>query len=425
MIDLARRAALQTRMSITDLDSVLDSMYGGTPTYTGKLVSQATALRVSTVWACINGRALDVARAPLLTYRLIGDGKELAKDHYLWRLFQHEANPEMTAFRFKHLMQTWFDLWGNAYAEIEISGRGQVVALWPWRPDRVTISRQGSPTGPLQYTYKMQDGQRFTLPADRIFHLRGLGIDGVTGLSPIEQHKQTVGLSMAIQEHGARYYSNGAQPSGGYLAYPGKLSEKAYESLAKDWAAKHQGLENAHRIAILEEGLTYKEVGASMVDAAYLGAMNLAGEDICRIYGFPQHRAGFLARSTNNNIEQQGLEYIQDSFGPLAENWASEINFALLSGRERQTIETKFNVRHLLQGDHAAMGLFMSQMAQNGLMNDDELREEFLDMNPKPNGDGKRFYKQVNMEADGNGLLAPSKPPPAKPNGKPNGAIHQ
>jgi HK97 family phage portal protein len=291
MIDIVKRAALQTRMSISDLDSVMDSMYGGTPTYTGKLVSQQSALRVSAVWAAISVRADDFAKLPLLTYYRMEEGRKLARNHYLWGLLQYEANPRMSAFRFKHLMQTWLDLWGNAYAEIETNGRGQVTALWPWRPDRVRVF--SSPDGQhVYYEYTMQDRTRVTLPADRILHVRGLGVDGFLGLSPIEQHKQTIGLSMAITEHGARFFSNGARPLG-FLQYPGKLGDKAYESLKKDFEARHQGLDNAHRLAILEEGMTYKESGTSMVDAQYLDTMKFTIEShwIVRPIHEQQYRA--------------------------------------------------------------------------------------------------------------------------------------
>lgn len=413
-------------MSLSDFDAVLDSMYGGEPSYTGKLVSQSNALQVSAVWACIDVLASDIATAPLPTYLLLNNGREPAKQHYLWTLLQHEANPEMTAWRFKHLMQTWLGLWGNAYAEIEISGRGQVTALWPWRPDRVKISRTGGPTGQLQYTYALKDGEKVTVPQDRMLHIRGLGTDGVYGLSPIQTHKQTIGMSMAITEHGGRFFGNGARPLG-VLQYPGKLGDKAFESLQESWMSRHQGLDKAHRLAILEEGLTYKDIGFNMVDAQYLETMKFTIGDIARIYKVPPHRIGDLERSTNNNIEHQGLEYVQYSIGPIAANWEQEINFSLLSPRERATVEAKFNFRHLIRGDYAAMGTFMGVMADKGIMNADEMREEFLDMNPQLDGVGKDYYKQINTAPVGHEPApAPSFPvAPVKPKTKTNGALHQ
>src|SRR6266571_4029081 len=178
-MDLIRRASQQfeRRMqSLADLDSQMDYRLGGTPTYTGKYVSPDTALRVSAVWSCVNGRASDWAKSSLRTFTRLDmeegatfNAVEPATSHYLWSLLQHEANPRMSAWRFKHSMQSWVDLAGNAYAEIEMNGRGQVVALWPWRPDQVKVYRMTfAPDSPLWYEYRMRDGQTFRLPQDRI-----------------------------------------------------------------------------------------------------------------------------------------------------------------------------------------------------------------------------------------------------------------
>ncbi len=397
-MNLVRRAAQQVGagLSLADLDRVMDQTYGGQASYTGKLVSQSTALAVGAVWSCIDVLAGDLATLPILTYQRTTVGRERAYQHYLWGLLQDAANPEMTSWRFKYLMQTWVLLWGNAYAEVEINGRGQVTALWPWRPDRVRVSRAGSSTGPLQYTYRTQDNKRFTVPADRMFHLRGLSLDGVMGLSPIEVHKQTIGLSMAVTEHGARYFSNSARPLG-ILEHPQKLDDPAYLRLKADWAEQHQGLDNAHRVAILEEGMTWRETGQNMVDAQYIETAQLTDEGIARIYKVPQHRIGLLERATNNNIEEQSLEYVLYTMAPWTTNWESEIHNSLLSSRELQTVFTRFNYNGLLRGNHDAMAKFIATMRQWGILNADEIREDFLDMNPQPNGVGKTYWTPVNM----------------------------
>ncbi len=430
-MNLVKRAAQQVGagMSLSDFDRVLDSMYGGQPSYTGKLVSQQTALAVSAVWSCTNILSGDIATLPFVTYRYVKDGREPAKDHYLWSLLQQETNPEITAFRFKQMMQTWLCLWGNAYAEIEISGRGQVTALWPWRPDRVSVSRAGGPMGPLQYTYRMQDGKKFTVPRDRMLHLRGFGTDGVLGLSPIEIHRQTVGLSLAVTEHGGRLFGNGAVPLG-VIQHPSKLGPKAEASLRSSWMAEHGGLENAHRIAILEEGMKYTEVGLKPVDSKYIEILGLTNEDVARIYNVPQHRIGLLERSTNNNIEQQALEYVQFTLGPLAENWHQELEMALLSLRERQQITVRPNYLHLLRGDHAAMAVFIGAMVDRGIVNADEVRENYLDMNAQADGVGKDYYKALNVapvqeDNFGKGMTPMQKVTPKnKPADKVNGLAH-
>lgn len=409
----------QQRMSITDLDSVMDSAYGA-PTYTGKLVSQTTALRVSAVWACISAIADDLARLPLETFRR-DNGRQKAQDHYLWNLLELEANAQMTAFRFRQLMVTWVLLWGNAYAELEMNGRGQIVGLWPWRPDRVDVWLSGD--GQLFYRYKRNGNQPGPwLSHERVIHLRGLGVDGVMGLSPIDQHKQTIGLSMAVTEHGSRFFGNGARPLG-VLEYPGKLGDKALDRLKASWMGEHGGLANSHRVAILEEGLKYTEVGMRMVDAQYLDTMNFTIEDIARIYKVPPHRIGHLLRATNNNIEHQGLEYVLYCLAPLAKNIEQEIEFSALSPRERSSVFIRHNFRDLIRGDMKAQAEFYAAMDTHGLMTANEMREE-LDMNPLPGKLSNAPWKQQGFMPviDDKWNPEPAKPTATVPaGGKPNG----
>ena len=424
-MNLVRRAATQAvgaGMSISDLDRLMDSAYGGAPSYTGKLVSQSTALAVSTAWACINGLSGDIARLPLLTCFDGDSGLEPAKEHYLWPLLLEEANPEMSAFRFKQLMQTWVLLWGNAYAEMEISGRGQVVALWPWRPDRVKIKR--GPDGGLLYLYRPQNsGQSIALSHERILHLRGLGTDGVQGLSPIDVHRQTFGASMAITEHGGRFFSNGARPLGA-IKVPSSLSDKAYERLISNWSSMHQGLDNAHRVAILEEGTQWQDIGANMVDAQYIEAQKLTQEDICRIYNYPPHRAGLALSQPAANVSQMALEYIMYNLSPWTENWRQEATIALLSPRERQTVSLGWDFWDLLQGDFDSTSKLISVLRQWGCADADTIRSKFFKWTALPGGIGKTIWTPVNMTSSTEGKQQEQSQqamnivqPPAKTNG--------
>lgn len=446
-MNLVRRAAQQVGagLSIADFDRVLDMMFGGAPTYTGKTVSQQTSLAVAMVWTCIQALSDDMAQMPMLTKRIIdtdteeeeGSEQEEARDHYLWNLLLHESNPEMTAFRFKQLMQTWVMLWGNAYAEIEINGRGQVTALWPWRPDRVKVWRAGNAiNGALRYTYTSFNQQKYTVPQERMLHLRGMSFDGVMGMSPIEHHKQTIGLSLAVQEHGARYFANGARPLG-MLQTTQKLSDVARNRLKEDWAKTHQGLDNAHRMAILEEGLTWQDVGSNMVDAQYIQVADLTDKDIAKIYKMPQHRVGLSAPGTNSGVEEMALEYVQYTLGPWAVNWEQECRFSLLSPYEAQTISIQYDFSTLLRGDHDSIGKFIATLRQWGIANADECRQRFLGWNPIPNGVGKTYWQPVNMMPEGDGVgksatppsmqIVPGKtspPPTKKPASKPNGLAH-
>lgn len=380
-------------MSITDFDSVLDMIAGGgAPSYTGKLVSPRNALSVSACWACVNVLADDFATLPLLTYRWIQPGvsREEARDHYLWPLFTEEVNPRMSAHRFKKTLESWRQLWGNAYAEIEMNGRGQVVALWPWRPDRVKVW----PEDPsdvrtrIFYTYFPVDKTKkpITLGEEQMLHVRHTSLDGIIGLSPVEVFRQQLGLSMAMTEHAARFYSNGAVISG-ILKHPGKLSEKAQQSLGESMK-QYRGVANSHRMMILEEAMDYQDIGMKMEDAQFIQSMNFQISDIARIYKVPPHRVGELERSTNNNIEQQALEYVVYTLTPNAANWCGEIHCSLLSGRERQSIFVQPDYTYSLPADHAARAAYYSALGQLAAVSPDDVRHS-EGWNPLPGGIGK------------------------------------
>ena len=373
--------------SLADLDRWMDAEIGGGYTYAGEFVTPRTAMQVSTVWACQQAISGDMAKLPLRTYRRDAkDNRFEARDHYLYPLLTETANPEMSAFRFKRQMQTWALGWGNAYAEIEISGRGQVVALWPWHPSRVTVSRKAG--GSLIYTYRMQDGTEISRPDDLIFHLRGLEIDGICGLNPIEAHRQRIGMSLATEKHGATFFGNGARPLG-VLQHPGSVGDTGVQNIRKMWESTHGGAANAHRIAILEEGMTYKETSLSMVDAQYLETMKFGVEEIARIYGVPPHRIGHLERATNNNIEHQGREYVQSCIGQWGANWQAEIMMSLLSARERKDVFVEFDYSEYLTGDYMAQAEWIRSRWNTGSITADEIRKRFNE-NPLDAGMGAK-----------------------------------
>lgn len=422
-MDLVRaaRLAIERRMSIADFDGVLDMIAGGgQPSYTGKLVSPRNALGVAPVWSCVNILADDWATLPIVPYRWLKAGldREEARDHYLWPIWQGEANPRMSSFHFKHVMETWRQLWGNAYAEIETNGRGQVLALWPWRPDRVKVwlDNPNDVRSRIFYTYVPTDRSKkpITLPQEQMLHVRHISLDGIMGLSPIEVHRQTVGISMAMTEHQGRFYSNGAVIKG-VLQHPGKLSEKAKESL-KASIDEYRGLANSHRIAIFEEGLQYKEIGMPLRDAQYVESSNMNALDQCRVYKVPAHRAGYLERATNNNIEQLGMEYVQYTLGPNAANWCSEIHFSMLSTRELADIFVEPDFTHLLMGDHAARAAYYTALANAGVLSPDEMRGK-EGYNPLPGGVGKLPRVPMNTMPIGSSAPAPAGQGAKKANG--------
>lgn len=395
MFDLVRatRNAIEKRMSLSDFDSVLDMLAsGGVPSYTGKQVSPLNAMQVGAVWACVNVLADDFATLPLPPYRWIdpGTSREEARDHYLWPLLMDQANPRMSAHRFKKTMETWRQLWGNAYAEIDSNGRGQITALWPWRPDRVRVwlKDPGDYRSEVYYTYFPVNRKYdpVTRGEHQMLHVRGISLDGIMGMTPVEVHRQTIGLSMAMTEHAGRFYSNGATVKN-VLRHPGKLSDKAEASL-RERMKEYRGVENAHKMLLLEEGMEFADVGMKMADAQFIESMNMADLDIARMYKVPAHRINMLDRATNNNIEQLAMEYVQYTLGPNAANWTGEIHASCLSGRERQSIFIEPDFTNLLNGDHAARAAYYTALSNVSGLSPDEIRMR-EGYNPLPGGIGK------------------------------------
>lgn len=424
MLNLARRAAAQqiqgAGLSLSDFDRVLDSMFGGFPVWAGSTVSQQTALAVDTLWACVSAIADDIATLPTLPYYKTFDGKgrpdgqEVAIDHYLYPLLMHQVNPELSSWRFFQLMQSWLLLWGNACAELIINGRGQVMEMWPWRWDRTHVTRKYE-GGPLQYQYRLRSGNLSApVPRERMFHLRGLGIDGILGLDPIQTHKQNIGLSLALTEHGARYFGQGAK-MGGIIQGPAgmKYSDKAWERIDKSIREKHEGLTNAHRIMILEDGFTWKDSTAdSMVNAEWIAGQKMTAQGIARMMKVPLYRVGLTDAPPAAAVEQLSLQYVLYTLASWCANWQNQIHCDLLSNRESQNVFTCFDFFSLLRGDHDATQKYVSAFVDRGILNADEVRGRFLGLNKQPDGIGQEYYKAVNMAPVGeegvNSLTAPA-----------------
>jgi HK97 family phage portal protein len=379
-----------------------DRIFEVEPTFTGKQVTEASALQSAAVWACVRIISSAIGKIPLTTYRQTDDGKERATNHYLWNLLRRAPNPYMTAFRFKRMMQAWALLWGNAYAEIEISANGRVVGLWPWRPDRVRVcgdvpltdaAARDSGMG-LFYSYRLNDGTEVTLPGHNILHIRGLETDGVMGLGPIKVARQTVGLDQAAQEYGARFFDNNGRP-GGFLTTANKLGSEGRKNLRESFEDLHRGLRGAHRIAILEEGLKYQDVGIPPEDMQFLQTRQFQAIDIARLFGVPPHKIAELSRATFSNIEHQSIEFIQDCLGDWFENWEQEIECSLLSAREASTIFVEFNADYLMRGDILSRYRSYSLGRMGGWLSVNDVREK-ENMNRIEGGD--RYMEPLNMQ---------------------------
>lgn len=368
-------------------------LLAGDRTQAGVNVTVEGSLALTAVWACVRVLAESVAQLPYILYRRQGQGKERALEHPLYRLLKQQPNPEMTSFELRELRVMHVATWGNSYAEIDWGDDGQVRGLWPLRPDRMKVVREG---GQLWYDYRLSNEMVKRLPAYRISHWRGLG-DGVVGWSPVRMHMESIGLAFATQEYGSRFFSNGARP-GGVLTHPGKLSDEAYKRLKASMADGHQGLSNAHRMKVLEEGMTYQQVGIPPEEAQFLETRKFQRSEIASVYRVPPHMIGDLERATFSNIEHQSIDFVVHTLGP----WLKRIEQAderdLFVGTEVQTLTLEHLVEGLLRGDTLSRYQSYQLAIQSGWMNRNEARRR-ENLNPADGLDN--YLEPLNMAPAG------------------------
>ena len=367
----------------------------------GQAVNERSAMQMSAVYACVRILAESIASLPLHFYQYNdAGGKEKAINHPLYWLLHDEPNPEMSSFSFRETLMTHLLLWGNAYAQIIRNGRGEVIALYPLMPDRMTVDRDAR--GRIYYEYTRSDSDANTLgkkssvilaPED-VFHIPGLGFDGLVGYSPIAMAKQAIGMGLACDEYGAAFYQNGAQP-GGVLEHPNVVKDP--KRVRESWNAIYQGSRNAHRIAVLEEGMTYKPITISPEQAQFLETRKFQIDEIARIFRVPPHMIGDLEKSSFSNIEQQSLEFVKYTLAPWISRWEQAIQRSLLLMSERTRYFARFNVEGLLRGDYQSRMNGYAVARQNGWMSANDIRElESLDMIPDEQG-GNLYLINGNM----------------------------
>lgn len=367
----------------------------GEKTLSGERVNSTRAMRLSAVWACVRVRSEDVGKLPCILYRRQADGgKVRATDHYLYSLIRDRPNPRMTAFEFRQMMQAQLDLKGNAYALKEFDNRGQVTALWPIYT-RVEILCTPD-YKELYYKVTSEKGVvSDPIPAEFILHLRGMSLDGIHGLSPISYHRETIGLAIAAEKYGAAFFGNSAMPKGA-IKVPTVLSAEAAKQVRESFEARHRGVENSQKIAIFDGGMEFVQVGMNNTDAQYLETRAMQNTEIWRIYRMPPHKVGDLTRSTNNNIEHQGLEYVTDCLMSELVRWEQTLARDLLLEKEQGEYFFEFLVDALLRGD------FKSRMegyaiARNwGLFSADDCRDR-ENMNHLPEKKGQIYLQPLNM----------------------------
>ena len=363
-------------------------------TTSGKNVNEMTALQTTAVYACVRILAEAVASLPIHVYRHTDEGKEQDVNHQLYYLLHDEPNPDMTSFVFRETLMSHLLIWGNAYAQIIRDGRGQVLALYPLLPDRVSVKRDDK--GELYYVYQrseednpnFKDKGNIILKKSEVLHVPGLGFDGLIGYSPIAMAKNAVGMILATEEYGASFFANGANP-GGVLEHPGILKDPS--KVRESWNQVYQGTNNSHKVAVLEEGMSYKTIGIPPNEAQFLETRKFQINEIARLYRIPPHMVGDLEKSSFSNIEQQSLEFVKYTLDPWVVRFEQAFQKALLLPDEKKTYFIKFNVDGLLRGDYQSRMNGYAIGRQNGWLSTNDIRR-LEDMNPLSKEEGGDLY---------------------------------
>ena len=364
-------------------------------TTSGKPVNETTAMQTTAVYACVRILSETIASLPLHVYQYIdGGGKEMVPDHPLYHVLHDEPNDEMTSFVFRETLMSHLLIWGNAYAQIIRDGAGRVLALYPLLPNRMDVQRNDR--GEIYYVYSRSSDENpnfkgygdIKLKKEDVLHIPGLGFDGLIGYSPIAMAKNAVGMTLACEEYGASFFANGANP-GGVLEHPGVLKDPA--KVRESWNSVYRGSNNAHKIAVLEEGMKYQQIGIPPEEAQFLETRKFQINEIARLYRIPPHMVGDLEKSSFSNIEQQSLEFVKYTLDPWVIRWEQSLQRALLLPGEKAKYFIKLNVDGLLRGDYASRMSGYATGRQNGWFSTNDIRE-MENMNPLSDEEGGNLY---------------------------------
>ena len=388
----------KNRKKSRDAPKVEDRTVGSSFTFfmgnssSGKTVTERSAMQMTAVYACVRILSEAVAGLPLHFYRYKADGsKEKAIDSNLYHLIHDEPNPEMSSFVFRETLMTHLLLWGNAYAQIIRNGKGEVIALYPLMPNKMSVDRDEN--GKLYYTYTRSDcepnamnGSSVVLEPKDVLHIPGLGFDGLVGYSPIAMAKNAIGLAIATEEFGSKFFANGAAPSG-VLEHPGTIKDPS--RVREAWQSQFGGSGNSGKVAVLEEGMKYTPISISPEQAQFLETRKFQINEIARIFRVPPHMVGDLEKSSFSNIEQQSLEFVKYTLDPWVVRWEQSLSRSLLSEDEKKQYFFKFNLEGLLRGDYQSRMNGYAIARQNGWMSANDIRElEDLDkLSPEQGGD--------------------------------------
>ena len=386
---VSRMSFSRRDLSLTDEKAWDSSLWRmrGSASESGEFVDEHTALNYSAVYNAVSLISGTIASLPLHLIQRKDKTKKLADDRKLYRLMHEEANPNMSAMAFRETLIGHILLWGNGYAEKVRNGYGEIIELWPITPHRVTPIMEG---GKLVYRIRFDRNESLTLPREKILHIPGLGYDGFRGYSVISMARKSLGLAMAMETFGARFFGEGTHP--GAIAYhPGKLSQQAHDNLKKSLVDSASGLGKTHRLLLLEEGMKLETLGIPPNDSQFLESRQFQIPEVARWFNLPPHKLKDLTRSSFSNIESEQLSFYRDSILPWLIRLEQNYNMQLLTKSDKELsgygrLYFKHSAEGLLRGESQARAEFYRQMFNIGVFSINEIRE-LEDMNPIEGGD--------------------------------------
>lgn len=379
-------------------DPALAEWFGGDgQTNSGVHIDEGAAMRQTAVFRAVCILAQTVGALPLhLRERTGENSSNKSVDHPVYSLIHDEPNERQTSMEWREMAQAHLALRGNSFNYLHTDKGGRLRAIWPLHPDRVELLQ--TPSGALVYEHTRSDGAITRYNAEEILHIKGLSLDGVLGISPIEYAREAIGLSTVMEQHAANIYSNGTH-TGGVISHPTRLGREGRKNLRESLEDYRSGGPNEGKNLILDEGMTYTRLGMTAQDAQFLESRKAQIPEIARIFGVPPHMLMDLERSTNNNIEFQGLEFVQHSINPWLVRWEQRLNRSLLTREERPRYFCKHNLKGLLRADSLTQARVLQIEHQNGVTSPNEWRAT-TDRNPRPDPQGDEYVRAANLAID-------------------------
>ena len=361
----------------------------GSQSVSGETVTEETALTYSAVFNAVALYSGTISTLPLHLFRKDGKNKILADDMPLFWVLYLKANPYMTALALRETMMAHVLLWGNAYAEIVRDRMGQIVELWPIAPNRVKPEMENSK---LVYRIRV-DSEEITLPREKILHIPGLGFDGFVGYSVVAMARKSLGLGMALETFGSKYFGTGMHPSA-ILTHPGQLKDP--KSFREAVSTVYGGLGNAQQLMVLEDGMKFEQISIPVEDSQFLESRQFQIPEIARWFNLPPHKLKDLTKSSFNNIESEQISFVTDSVLPWLVRFEQNYNIQLLytNQRKAENLYFKHNVEGLLRGNAESRGNFYKALFNVGAISINEIRSK-EDMDPIDGGD--EYFVPLNM----------------------------